>query len=136
MTDVLAVTSAIQALKAASDMIKGLRGADLNLEKAELKMRLADLGEQLVNARAAVMDAQQLIIDQQEKIRALEAANAVAGRLEFRDNVYYLANQGGQPEAYCPRCYDATQRLIHLSRLPAHFRDSFNYTCANCKGTF
>lgn len=136
MTDPTAIAGAIQALKAASDMIKGIRGADLSLEKAELKIRLAGLAEQLVNARVAVVDTQQLIIELEAKVRELESTRDLADRLVFEENTYWMKDANGKAMAYCPRCYDADGKLVHLSELPPAFREAAHFTCANCRGTF
>lgn len=137
MTDPTSIASAIQALKAASDMIKGMRGADFSLEKAELKLRLADLAESLVSARTAVLDAQQEIGELRARIAELERAQNLSERMEFRNNVYFVTGESGSnARPYCPRCFDADDALIHLAELPPGFRDLARYSCANCKGTF
>ncbi len=51
MADMAAISAALTSVKAAMELAKLLRGADLSLEKAEGKMKLAELMEALASAR-------------------------------------------------------------------------------------
>jgi hypothetical protein len=62
------------------------------------------------------------------RIRELETAKDIAGRLRFGPPYYLLSDE---PHPYCVRCWDEFHRLIHLVQ-PAEGR----WDCPSCNVVF
>jgi hypothetical protein len=132
------ITSALTAIKTASDIARTLRGVDKSFEQAELKLRIADLVEALAEARMAVSDMQDEIRAQRERISELEEREDVRGRIEKRDGVFFVrrADGSGEDGPYCPRCFEVDGLLITLGHTSPDFRFMGPYTCPNCNKYF
>ncbi len=98
--------------------------ADLNLQLADLKMQIADLQQENLSLRAAIGEARQHL--------------DIRSKLEVRDKVHFLTESGpGRPPGpYCPRCFDADEKLILVTELGPEFQVFGRYRCNNCKGTY
>lgn len=125
--------AALQNLKAASDLVKALRGAEVGFEKAQLKLQVAELAELLANARMSVLDAQEEIHRLQKRIRELEASEDVRERLVRRGNVYFLKDGDKEKGPYCLRCYESDQKLMPLRTNPPGMRDFGLFVCPHCQ---
>lgn len=138
MPDALSITTALSNLKTATDLVRGIRGADLNLEKAELKIRIAELAEALTDARVAVLEAQDEIEDLRRQLAEARAAQDVRGRLVQKHKVYYVRSATGDQEdgPFCVRCYETDRRLMPVTPLPVQFSDLARFRCPQCRATY
>jgi len=131
--DPQSVVGALNALKAASDIAKGLRAIESGYEKAELKLKIIDLMELLSDARTGVLEAQEEIRGLQARIQELEAAEDLRDKLVMRDSMYYLVEASGEKGPYCVRCYETDQQLMPLTEQPWQFREFGRWQCPECK---
>lgn len=131
MTDPISITGALASLKAALDIAKGLRTADVSLDRADLKLRIADLTEALVEARSALLDAGEEMRALREDLVQARVAAALRSSLTRRGNVY-VSNE--DPErALCPRCFDKDRLVMALSAQFGIHKKMGNYQCPQCK---
>lgn len=136
MADPLAIKTALDSLRTASDMVKILRSADASFEKAELKLKIADLAEALASARLAVLDAQEEIEELRTELASLRDQRTEEASVIKRDNVYYIRAGDQERGPFCPRCYEAEGTKMPVSELPPGFRDIARFNCPNCKAHY
>jgi hypothetical protein len=107
MTDPKSILGALQALKVATDIAKGLRSAEVSFDKAILKLKVAELADALADARLNTLDAQEEIVSLQRRIAELEKAQDLRSRVIHRNNVYFLRDGDTEKGPHCPRCFEA-----------------------------
>ena len=72
------------------------------------------IGNNKIYQKMIAIQEQIIEILKEENLRLNKAAD-ISSRLEFRDDVYWLASEEpGERGPYCPRCQDAKVKLIHL----------------------
>ena len=112
MPDPSALLTALQSVKAAADVVKALRSADVSFEKAELKLKVAELAELLAEARMSILDAQE---ENQVLRKQLEEA-ARKRRLQFEKVAYWEVLEGKKVDGpFCPKCLDADAKEIRMT---------------------
>lgn len=136
MTDPKSILDALQALKIATDIVKGFRAADLSFEKAELKFKVAELADSLANARLGVVEAQEEILALKRRIADLEMAHDLRDRIVHRENVYFVRDGDTEKGPYCPRCFESGQKLMPLTALSGPFLALASYACPQCKAQY
>lgn len=111
MTDPSSILTALQSIRAASDVVKALRAADVSYEKAELKLRVAELAELLADARMSVLDAQEEIQILQKKLQEADRRRS----LKFQKDAYWEVVDGANVDGpFCPKCLDADGKEIRM----------------------
>jgi hypothetical protein len=136
MTDPPSILQALQSIKAAMDIAKGLTAAGSSFEKAELKMKIAELAELLVNARMAALDAQEQIGQLEAKIVELQKAKDVRDKLVARDGVYYVKDGETTSGPYCVRCFETDAKLMPVRELSPAFQEIGKYKCPQCRAVY
>jgi hypothetical protein len=136
VTDFPSIVAALQSVRAASDIVKGLRAVEASYQQAEFKTKIAELAELLADARLSVVDAQEEIQKLRQRITELELAEELRDKLTMRDGVYYLLVGATEKGPYCVRCYESDQRLMPLTELPWHFQDFGRWKCPECEQMF
>lgn len=123
--------TAAQSIKAGADLLRGVLAADRVLSEAEWKLKLADAISLLADARMAVVDAGDKAGELQQEISRLTAAMANRTTVLRFNNMYYRKAADGKAigEAYCPHCFEAEDRLIHVVRNTG----KIVATCPRCK---
>lgn len=134
MPDPVSIAAALQAIKGASDIARGLLAAAGSLEKADLKLRIAELAEALVAARAAVLDVQEENHELRARVKELEAASRAGAELVRREGVLWPAQGEGGP--YCVRCFEVDSKMVTLSVAPAMMAKFGYYRCQQCKSFY
>jgi len=114
MSELAAISVILTSIKSAMDIAKGLKDADLSLEKAELKLKLADLVNALADAKIHMASVQDTLGDRDRRIRELETALDVRGRLQWEAPYYWLLDGQKKDGPFCQRCYDKDTKLIRL----------------------
>src|SRR5690348_15811958 len=112
MTDLPSLQTALTSIKAASDILKGLRSTDTAYEKADLKLKVAELAELLADARVSVLDTQEEMRGLHARIQELEAAQDVRDRLVMRGNLYFVKEGDAERGPYCVACFEKEGRLM------------------------
>jgi len=131
MADMAAISAALTSVKAAMELAKLLRGADLSLEKAEGKMKLAELMEALADARTELAQVQDLALEQERRIKELEQAAETRGRVKYQAPYYWLLEGERKDGPFCQQCYDKLGRLIRLQDL-----EDGVWGCMTCKNNY
>jgi uncharacterized paraquat-inducible protein A len=110
------VTSALSGIKAAVEIVKVIRDADVSLEKAEIKLKLAELVGTLADVRMELSLIQETIIEKDRRIKELEGAFESKSKLVQHEDGYYEADATGAPSGkpYCMRCWEVDHQKRNL----------------------
>ncbi|OCK46159.1 hypothetical protein BA766_15580 [Stenotrophomonas maltophilia] len=115
---ILEFQTAAQAVKAGADLLRGVLTADKALSEAEWKLKLADAISLLADARMAIVDAGDKAAELNQEIARLTEALSNRTKVVRFGGMYYEKGSDGvaEGEPYCPHCFEAENRLIHLVR--------------------
>ena len=79
------------------------------------KAQSVELQSELLSMREDYNTLQEKNIELQARVRQLEAAQALAANMTYRDQVYHLKKSDGSEEGpHCQRCWDIDQRLVRV----------------------
>ena len=131
MPDITSISAILSSIKAASDIAKLLKDADLSLEKAELRLKLADLISALADARIEMAAVQETLNSKDQQIRELQEAFRIKSQLQYEQPYYWLVENGQRTGPYCQNCYDKDQKLIRLQGY-----DNGYWDCKACGHNF
>jgi len=139
--DFTAITTAIQSLKTASDMVKGIRQATASLEDATVKFQIAELTNALADLKLALADVKEENIELREKLSAMGKSQSFRPLLELRENVYFPIS--GEIDGYgkgpwCTNCFDEKEKLVALHhKVSMAIGDfvSYKWECPSCKSS-
>jgi hypothetical protein len=132
MADLTAISTVLSSIKAATDIAKIVRESGLTLEQAEYKLKLAELVEKLADAKLQIASVQEVIDERDRKIKELENAANIRGKLSFAPPYYWLtAEDGNRDGPYCQQCYDSAAKLIRLTG----FGNGY-WECKTCKSNY
>ena len=116
MPDLTAISTVLSSIKAATDIAKIVRESGLTLEQAEYKLKLAELVEKLADAKLQIASIQDIIDERDRKIKELEAAAIIRGKVSFEPPYYWLTDENGRRDGpYCQQCYDSGAKFIRLT---------------------
>jgi hypothetical protein len=117
MPDLALLATVLTSIKAATEIAKGLREADISLEKAELKLKLADLMTALADARIAVSSVQEDLLTKDRQIKELRESLDLKKVMKYQAPFYWHDEGGRQDGPFCQQCYDSAQKAIRLQDL-------------------
>jgi len=130
MPDIASIAAIFSSLKAATDIAKLLKEADLSLEKAEHKMKLAELINALADAKIEASGIQETLNLKDSEIRELKQALNIQKNLKYEDPAYWLVEGDNREGPFCQRCYDDGRKLIRLQV------DGGIFQCKACDSTY
>jgi hypothetical protein len=79
------------------------------------KAQSVELQSELLSMREDYNALQEKNIELQARVKELEAAQALAADLTYREQVYYLKKpDGSEVGPYCQRCWDIDHRLVRV----------------------
>ncbi len=118
MPDVATIGAFLTSLKAATDIAKALKSADISLENAETKLKMAELIESLADAKMQAADIQEVIQEKDKRIAELEAEFDSKSKLVRHYDAYYEIDDTGQPTGapYCSHCWEVNHKRVHVHR--------------------
>jgi hypothetical protein len=131
MPDITSISAILSSIKAASDIAKLLKEADLSLEKAELRLKLADLISALADARIEIADVQEMLNHKESHIRELEQALKTQKSLTYEEPCYWLIEGNLREGPFCQNCYDKDRKLIRLQGY-----DNGYFDCKACNNNY
>jgi hypothetical protein len=131
MADMTSIAAILSSIKAASDIAKLLKEADLSLEKAELRLKWADLINALADARIEAAEVQETLNLKDGEIRKLQEALSVKTSLTYEEPAYWRVEGAKREGPYCQQCYDKEGKLIRLQGGTTGV-----YDCKTCNNTF
>jgi hypothetical protein len=131
MPDIASISAILSSIKAASDIAKLLKDADLSLEKAELRLKLADLVSALADARIEMASVQETLNVKDQQIRELQEASRIKSQLQYEQPYYWIIDGTACVGPYCQSCYDKEQKLIRLQGY-----DKGHWDCKVCGNSF
>ena len=97
---------------------------------------------ELQNALATVKSETSALVNENLALKQqLEPKQAAASQpgsdLQFRDGAYWYTTPAGQSDGpYCPRCKEADNRLVILSKPGDQFVGLFKWRCPQCDKTY
>lgn len=127
--DIAAISSALGALKAATDLVKVIRESDLSLEKAETKLKLAELISALADAKIAVAEMQEEMLAKDKRIRELEDQREKVEKLIYVAPFYWRISGTERDGPFCQKCHDTQEKIVYLQQNP---RDKGLWSCRGC----
>ena len=141
MPDLTAITTAIQSLKTATDMVKGIRQSTASIEDATVKFQIAELTNALADLKMALADVKEENVRLKEKLAEIERHESFRGLLELRDNVYFPTS--GEIEGYgkgpwCTNCFDEKEKMIALHHKVSMILGNvvgYTWECPSCKSS-
>ncbi len=116
MDPITVITSSLASIKAATEIAKLLKDADLSLEKAELKLKLADLIGALADAKLQIVEIQSIVSDKDKTIEELEQKQDLKAMMKFERPYYWIQNGDERDGPYCQKCYDSEDKPIRLQK--------------------
>lgn len=88
--------------------IKSVAGDIQKIGNIQLYQKLIAIQEKIIKILDKDLELKE------ENLRLTKAVD-LSSRLEFRDDVYWLASdKPGERGPYCPKCHDADGKLIHF----------------------
>ncbi|MDO9309258.1 MAG: hypothetical protein Q7V04_09365 [Deltaproteobacteria bacterium] len=115
MTDLTTIGVALNGIKAAVDIAKAMKNADVSLEKAEMKYKLAELIEALADAKMNVAEVRDILQEKDAEIKKLQDALEMNGKVIRKGNYYVLEDDpDGERNKYCLTCWDYDKKLVSL----------------------
>jgi hypothetical protein len=79
--------------------------------------------------REGALTLQEENLGLRERVKALEDALAIRGRIRFDGSTYWIDRDGNADGPFCQRCYDANGKLLRLQ----DWEDC--WICFECKNT-
>jgi len=130
LPDLSVITSALTAVKTATEIASFFRQSDFSLQKAKTKDMIADLLNALADAKISIAEARTLIEEKEREINELRAALELSKKLVRHRDAYFETDSNGNPigDPYCIRCWEADHRAIHLVTSGAGWR-----SCPECR---
>lgn len=120
---------ATTALKAATEIAKGVTGARDKMKDATVKLQMVELMECLADARSGIVEMRNMVLDRDERIAELEAAMRFRTEAEW-DGAVYWRKLNDRAVAFCPQCADSDSRQVRLRD------DGPSFQCPTCKNYF
>ncbi|MEG3619256.1 hypothetical protein V5T82_12380 [Magnetovibrio sp. PR-2] len=123
----------ITSVSASIELAKGLLKVKEIAESAEAKMAIAELTSKLAESQVQVAELKTDHIRKDELIHELEKRLETRETLVRHNEMYFRADENGNPtgDPFCPRCYEADDKLIHL----VHFSRS-KLMCRECTNRY
>ncbi len=96
------------------------------------KMDNIELFQKILDLQTSAMALQEENRELKERVRQLEEKSRVQASLVYRNNLYWKRDETGKEEGpYCPRCWEADGKLVHL-----RVNGDEGAFCLNCKSGF
>jgi hypothetical protein len=132
MVDVVSVVTALQGIKAATEIVQTIRSTDQSLAAAEHKLALADLVSALADAKIALSTVQEDMHEKDKEIARLKESLLLRKSLIRFGEAYYESTDEGYPigDAYCSHCFEIKGVALHLHTAAGDRRKS---ECPSCK---
>jgi hypothetical protein len=112
------------------DVVKIVKKSD----NVELYQKILDLQAEALQNSQQLLDKEEKISQLKNKIEELETALDSKAELIRKNNLYFEKDADGEPTgyAYCPRCWEVDNQLIHIQQDPLNRGQSICPECDNC----
>ena len=116
MADMATISAITGSVKAAIDIAKAIKDADVSLEKAELKIRMAELISALADTKIASAEIVEASQQKDAEIKRLVNLLKFKEKLIRVKEAYFEVDESGKPmgDPYCSHCWEASSKAIHL----------------------
>jgi ribosomal protein L37AE/L43A len=115
MDPLLLITTTLNSIKTALDIIKVIDSSDNQLDTSILKMRLVEITESLVDTKGNVIELKEELQNKQNEIESLK--KQIEDKDSYKFNKYYyfrVLNNDEIEGPYCPTCFEKDHKPIHL----------------------
>jgi len=121
----------LASLKAAVDIVNGLRAIDKGYGESELKMKIISLVDTLADAKLAGLKMKEELADKEQKIAQLEEFILRRGCMVRYLEAYYedKGDGEGKGQPFCSVCCEVSKKFVHLIR---DSTDRNKTTCPSC----
>ncbi|MCS0446874.1 hypothetical protein [Vibrio diabolicus] len=114
MADIATVSAILSSVKTATEIAKLIKDSDSNLQAAEVKLNMAELISNLADVKLELADLQTEL--RSKDVEIIELKEQLNTKLSLvYDSVSEVYWKEGDNAPYCPSCYEADGKLIHLS---------------------
>lgn len=117
-------TSSIEIVRKLKDGISVINEVDMKLNLAELSNALADIKIEMADIKTA-------LASKDEEISKLKQQLTLKQNVKWNAFYYSLEVSGALSGEYCPRCWDADNKLIRLKNIGGN-----DWQCLNCDNYF
>jgi len=114
MADIVTFSAILNSVKTATDIAKIIRDSDSNLQSAEVKLNMAELISSLADVKMELADLQTELHLKDVEINKLKDQLNTKFSIAY-DSTSEVYWKEGDKTPYCPACYEADNKLIHLS---------------------
>ena len=111
MEPLTTISTILTSLKTATDIASFFRTTDIDFTEADFKLQIADLLLSLADVKASMAYLKEIVEEKQQRINELEDIVHKIDTLNYKEELYY---QEGDLQPFCPRCFEADKKAIHL----------------------
>ncbi|WP_180770414.1 hypothetical protein, partial [Vibrio parahaemolyticus] len=134
------VSAILSSVKTATEIAKLIKDSDSNLQAAEVKLNMAELISNLADVKLELADLQTELRSKDIEIMELKERLNTKLTLVY-DSASEVYWRDGDHAPYCPSCYEADDKLIHLSArktvgLASNEVHRPHHYCRVCKKSF
>ena len=117
MADMATISAFTGSVKAAIDIAKAIKDADVSLEKAELKIRMAELISALADTKIASAEIVEISRQKDAEIEKLRNLLKFKEKLIRGKEAYFEVDESGKPmgDLYSSHCWETNSKAIHLT---------------------
>ena len=121
----------------AVDLATKIRDVAEKAKDAETILLIADLQVALATVKSEIAALMNENLALKQQLEQKQSAPQQGSDLEFRDGAYWYTTPAGQSDGpYCPRCKEADNRMVTLSKPDEPFVGLFKWKCPQCDKTY
>jgi hypothetical protein len=129
MIDLAIVSTALESIKTANDLLKGIRATKAIMDNADIQLKISDMAMALADANVALAGVKTEMIEKDEAINMLQKQLEVQKNTIFEEPFYWLYSDETKDGPFCQRCNDADNKMIRL--ISKHTTQGTHY-CTVC----
>lgn len=133
MPDIASISAALASVKAATEIAKLIKNANISLADAETKLKIAELISTLADVKLEFAEIQDLLREKDKEIQALKQSIEKKQAMKYDGTLYW---QEGDEIPFCTVCYEKNGKNHHLTYSPADAFDRAYYLCKVCRNIY
>lgn len=114
MFDIATVGTALESIKTATDLLKGLRATKAIMDNADVQLKISDLAMALAEANVALAGVKTQLIEKEETINLLQKKLKIEVNTFYEEPFYWSNNDEKKDGPFCQRCKDSDNKLIRV----------------------
>lgn len=114
MFDIATVGTALESIKTATDLLKGIRATKAIMDNADVQLKISDLAMALAEANVALAGVKTQLIEKEEAINLLQKQLEIKVNTIYEEPFYWSNSDEKKDGPFCQRCKDADNKLIRV----------------------